>query len=94
MELAEKTRSLQDMQKERELWKERDSALEKLLQENEALVTRLQLAVESSHKDVQVACHFLFTFCSTLLFDMTWILSYRIVCMKSHSQWKHNIRLK
>lgn len=54
MELAERTQSLQDMQKERELWKERDSALEKMLQEKEALITRLLQAIESSHKDVQV----------------------------------------
>lgn len=54
MELAEKTRSLRDMQKERAFWKERDSTLEKVSQENEALITRLQQAIESSHKDVQV----------------------------------------
>ncbi|KAK3531219.1 hypothetical protein QTP70_015245 [Hemibagrus guttatus] len=53
VELAEKTQSLQGMQKERELWKERDSALEKILQEKEALITRLQQAIESSHNDVQ-----------------------------------------
>ncbi|MCJ8740288.1 hypothetical protein PDJAM_G00057180 [Pangasius djambal] len=53
VELAEKTQSLQGMQKERELWKERDFALEKVLQEKEALITHLQQAIESSHKDVQ-----------------------------------------
>lgn len=41
-----------------------------------------------------LAIHFLFTFCSTLLFGMTWISSYQIVHMKSHVQWKHNTRLK
>ncbi|XP_036420316.1 uncharacterized protein si:ch73-95l15.5 [Colossoma macropomum] len=53
LELAEKTRSLQDMQKEREIWKERDSALGAALQEKETLVSRLQEALQSSHKDVQ-----------------------------------------
>ncbi|KAM9469391.1 uncharacterized protein Hap1MRO34_013853 [Clarias gariepinus] len=53
IELAEQTRSLQDMHKERELWKQRDSILEKMLQEKEALIARLQQAIESSHKDVQ-----------------------------------------
>ncbi|KAI4884229.1 hypothetical protein NFI96_011604 [Prochilodus magdalenae] len=53
VELAEKTRTLQDVQKEREIWKERDSALEATLQEKETLVSRLQEALESSHKDVQ-----------------------------------------
>lgn len=57
MELAEKTQSLKDVQKERELWKERDSALEKVLQEKEALIARLQQAIESSQKDVQVDRH-------------------------------------
>ncbi|XP_053363700.1 uncharacterized protein LOC128533455 [Clarias gariepinus] len=41
------------MHKERELWKQRDSILEKMLQEKEALIARLQQAIESSHKDVQ-----------------------------------------
>ncbi|KAL6471502.1 hypothetical protein MHYP_G00201520 [Metynnis hypsauchen] len=53
VELAEKTRSLQDMQKEREIWKERDSALGAALQEKETLVSRLQEALKSSRKDVQ-----------------------------------------
>ncbi|GAA6102957.1 uncharacterized protein si:ch73-95l15.5 [Tachysurus ichikawai] len=53
VELAEKTQSLQDMLKERELWKERHSALEKVLEEKEALITRLQQGIESSHNDVQ-----------------------------------------
>lgn len=57
MELAEKTQSLKDVQKERELWKEQDSALEKVLQEKEALIARLQQAIESSQKDVQVDRH-------------------------------------
>lgn len=87
MELAERTQSLQDMQKERVLWKERDSTLEKVLQEKDALITHLQQAIESSHKDVQVDIQliFLFTLCSTLLFEMTRILSYQIVLKKS--QW-------
>ncbi|KAF7700254.1 uncharacterized protein si:ch73-95l15.5 [Silurus meridionalis] len=53
VELTEKTQTLQDLQKERGLWKKRDSALEKVLQEKEALITRLQQTIESSHKDVQ-----------------------------------------
>lgn len=53
VELAEKTQSLNDVQKERELWKERDSALEKVLQEKEALISCLQQAIESTQKDVQ-----------------------------------------
>ncbi|XP_072547129.1 uncharacterized protein [Salminus brasiliensis] len=53
VELAENTRSLQDVQKERQIWKERDSALGAVLQEKDTLIARLQEALESSHKDVQ-----------------------------------------
>ncbi|KAG9264922.1 hypothetical protein AMEX_G21266 [Astyanax mexicanus] len=53
VELTEKTQSLQDVQKEREVWKERDSALGALLQERDTLISRLQEALASSHKDVQ-----------------------------------------
>ncbi|XP_062872819.1 uncharacterized protein si:ch73-95l15.5 isoform X2 [Trichomycterus rosablanca] len=53
VELAENTRSLQDLQKERQLWKEHNSALEAMLQEKDSLISHLQVALEGAHKDAQ-----------------------------------------
>lgn len=54
VELAERDRAQQEMMKEWEVWKERDSALTALVKDNEAFISQLKGALESSRRDVQV----------------------------------------
>lgn len=54
MELAERDRAQQEMMKEWEVWKERDSALTALVKDNKDYISQLKEALESSRKDVQV----------------------------------------
>ncbi|XP_026880265.2 uncharacterized protein si:ch73-95l15.5 [Electrophorus electricus] len=53
VELAERMRSLEDVQKQRVVWKARETALQGVLQEKENVISRLQEALESSHNNVQ-----------------------------------------
>lgn len=53
VELTERDRTQQEMMKEWEVWKERDSALTALVQDNEAFISQLKGALESSRRDVQ-----------------------------------------
>lgn len=53
VELAERDRAQQEMMKEWEVWKERDSALTALVKDNEAFISQLKGALESSRRDVQ-----------------------------------------
>ena len=54
MELVEKERVQREVQKEREVWRQRDQALTAVLQEKESLLLCLKEALESSQKDMQV----------------------------------------
>ncbi|KAK9962443.1 hypothetical protein ABG768_007809 [Culter alburnus] len=53
VELAERDRAQQEMMKEWEVWKERDSALTALVKDNKDYISQLKEALESSRKDVQ-----------------------------------------
>ncbi|XP_051535689.1 uncharacterized protein LOC127430171 [Myxocyprinus asiaticus] len=53
VELAERDRAQQEMMKEWGVWKERDSALTALVKDNEAFISQLKEALESSRRDVQ-----------------------------------------
>ncbi|XP_052431798.1 repetitive organellar protein [Carassius gibelio] len=53
VELAERDRAQQEMMKEWEVWKERDSALTALVKENKDYISQLKEALESSRRDVQ-----------------------------------------
>ncbi|RXN18733.1 kinesin KIF15 [Labeo rohita] len=53
LELAERDRAQQEMMKEWEVWKERDSALTALVKENKDYISHLKEALESSRRDVQ-----------------------------------------
>ncbi|XP_056612229.1 uncharacterized protein si:ch73-95l15.5 isoform X1 [Triplophysa dalaica] len=53
VELAERDRAQQEMMKEWDVWKERDSALTALVKDNEAFISQLKGALESSRRDVQ-----------------------------------------
>lgn len=54
MALGEKERLLNEVEKERGVWKQRDRALAAVLQEKETLIHCLKEALESYQKDVQV----------------------------------------
>lgn len=54
MALGEKERLLKEVEKERELWRQRDRALATVLQEKEALTRYLKEELQSRPKDVQV----------------------------------------
>lgn len=54
VELAERDRAQQEMMKEWEVWKERDSALTALVQDNKDYIAQLKKALENSRRDVQV----------------------------------------
>uniref|UniRef100_A0A8C1WWD2 Si:ch73-95l15.5 n=1 Tax=Cyprinus carpio TaxID=7962 RepID=A0A8C1WWD2_CYPCA len=53
VELTERDRAQQEMMKEWEVWKERDSALTTLVKENKDYISQLKEALESSRRDVQ-----------------------------------------
>ncbi|XP_056126765.1 uncharacterized protein si:ch73-95l15.5 [Rhinichthys klamathensis goyatoka] len=53
VELGERERAQQEMMKEWEVWKERDSALTALVKDNKDYISQLKEALESSCKDVQ-----------------------------------------
>ncbi|XP_055781654.1 uncharacterized protein LOC129857437 isoform X1 [Salvelinus fontinalis] len=53
VELFEKERVQREVQKEREVWRQRDQALTAVLQEKESLLLCLKEALESSQKDMQ-----------------------------------------
>ncbi|XP_038832908.1 uncharacterized protein LOC120031293 isoform X2 [Salvelinus namaycush] len=53
VELVEKERGHREVQKEREVWRQRDQALKAVLQEKESLLLCLKQALESSQKDMQ-----------------------------------------
>ncbi|KTG41072.1 hypothetical protein cypCar_00010077 [Cyprinus carpio] len=53
VELTERDRAQQEMMKEWEVWKERDSALTTLVKENKDFISQLKEALESSRRDVQ-----------------------------------------
>ncbi|XP_018980098.2 uncharacterized protein PFB0145c-like [Cyprinus carpio] len=53
VELTERDRAQQEMMKEWEVWKERDSALTTLVKENKDYIFPLKEALESSRRDVQ-----------------------------------------
>ncbi|XP_024002800.1 putative leucine-rich repeat-containing protein DDB_G0290503 isoform X2 [Salvelinus sp. IW2-2015] len=53
VELVEKERVQREVQKEREVWRQRDQALTAVLQEKESLLLCLKEALESSQKDMQ-----------------------------------------
>uniref|UniRef100_A0A674EEJ4 Uncharacterized LOC115177029 n=1 Tax=Salmo trutta TaxID=8032 RepID=A0A674EEJ4_SALTR len=53
VELVEKERVQREVQKEREVWRQRDLALKAVLQEKESLLLCLKEALESSQKDMQ-----------------------------------------
>ncbi|XP_056329621.1 uncharacterized protein si:ch73-95l15.5 [Danio aesculapii] len=53
VELAERDRAKQEMMKEWEVWKERDSALTALVQDNKDYISQLKEALENSRRDVQ-----------------------------------------
>ncbi|XP_059370032.1 uncharacterized protein LOC132107812 [Carassius carassius] len=53
VELAERNQTQQEMMKEWEVWKERDSALTALVKENKDYISQLKEALESSRQDVQ-----------------------------------------
>lgn len=54
MALGEKERLLKEVEKEREVWRQRDRALATVLQEKEALIHYLKEELESRRKDAQV----------------------------------------
>ncbi|XP_043114748.1 uncharacterized protein si:ch73-95l15.5 [Puntigrus tetrazona] len=53
VELAERDQAQQEMMKEWEVWKERDSALTALVKENKDYISQLKEALESSCRDVK-----------------------------------------
>ncbi|XP_052345465.1 uncharacterized protein LOC118364352 isoform X2 [Oncorhynchus keta] len=53
VELVEKERVQREVQKEREVWRQRDQALTAVLQEKESLLLCLKEALKSSQKDMQ-----------------------------------------
>ncbi|XP_055759335.1 uncharacterized protein LOC129837305 isoform X2 [Salvelinus fontinalis] len=53
VELVEKERGHREVQKEREVWRQRDQALKAILQEKESLLLCLKQALEISQKDMQ-----------------------------------------
>lgn len=53
VELAERDRAQQEMMKEWEVWKERDSALTALVKENKDYISQLKEVLERSRRDVQ-----------------------------------------
>ncbi|XP_024252243.2 uncharacterized protein LOC112230241 isoform X3 [Oncorhynchus tshawytscha] len=53
LELVEKERVQREVQKEREVWRQRDQALTAVLQEKESLLLCLKEALKSSQKDMQ-----------------------------------------
>ncbi|XP_031642537.1 uncharacterized protein LOC109902103 isoform X3 [Oncorhynchus kisutch] len=53
VELVEKSRVQREVQKEREVWRQRDQALTAVLQEKESLLLCLKEALKSSQKDMQ-----------------------------------------
>uniref|UniRef100_A0A674CHS0 Uncharacterized LOC115177606 n=1 Tax=Salmo trutta TaxID=8032 RepID=A0A674CHS0_SALTR len=53
VELVEKERVQREVQKEREVWRQRDQAFTAVLQEKESLLLCLKEALESSQKDMQ-----------------------------------------
>lgn len=52
--LGEKERLLIEVERDREVWRQRDTALALVLQEKEALICCLKKGLESEQKDVQV----------------------------------------
>lgn len=54
MALGEKERLLNEVDKDREVWRQRDRALTVVLQEKEALIRCLKEELESYQKDMQV----------------------------------------
>lgn len=60
MALGEKERLLKEVEKEREVWRQRDRALALVLQEKEALIDYLEVEQEHRRKDVKVMMCLLF----------------------------------
>lgn len=54
MALGEKERLLKEVEKEREVWRQRDRALDTVLQEKETLIHCLKEELENCQKDEKV----------------------------------------